>query len=560
MTKSNISTYVFLGLCINIFLLIFLPEIENWLITTIKVTIIIGLIWFSIYYFEKISNGINTKNENIQSFDIEKIDNLSKIQFSELLNITSAAIKTINENFQVGFYIYDDKTKSYVLNNSLSKEFNQNLNNENEILRKLISDSNNDILYQKDNLDIWNTIFNQRDWRGSECAIIKPLSFNGKNSGFILVKSDHFSTIDSNSQNIINQLSKIISLFLEDLDLLDKTMANSQQKMQIFNLLTEINLNHSESEILNKFRNLLNYLFDYDCLTISKFDKFSNTALIKLVDGVKINLPNKNSFNINGTINGLPYINQAVVNSSNSSYNLYRFSSDELSTIENNYFIGAPIIQEGKLWGAIMMERFDEKGFVNNDEELLLFIIQSLQSSLLWHTEYQNIYEDAIKDGLTGLLNHKTFVDRAREEIERARRFQHHLVFLIYDLDKFKRINDTLGHPYGDYVIKTTAKIIKDNVRSIDLVARYGGEEFAVVLVNTTTEGAFTVAQRIVDNIAEHKFLMDDKKVKMTISCGLSEYPNNSDKLSDLIQFADEGLYKTKDSGGNAVTVYEQQI
>ena len=96
-----------------------------------------------------------------------------------------------------------------------------------------------------------------------------------------------------------------------------------------------------------------------------------------------------------------------------------------------------------------------------------------MQTSMFWHIEYQNMYENAIKDGLTGLLNHKTFIDRSKEEIERARRFQHHLVFLMYDLDKFKRINDTLGHPYGDYVIKTTAKIIKDtmglNVGILDL-------------------------------------------------------------------------------------------
>ena len=177
-----------------------------------------------------------------------------------------------------------------------------------------------------------------------------------------------------------------------------------------------------------------------------------------------------------------------------------------------------------------------------------------------WHTEYQNMYENAIKDGLTGLLNHKTFVDRAGEEIERARRFQHHLVFLMYDLDKFKRINDTLGHPYGDYVIKTTAKIIKDNVRSIDLVARYGGEEFAVVLVNTTTEAAMTVAQRIVDNIADFNFSLEDKEVNMTISSGLSEYPNDSDRLKDLIQYADQGLYKTKENGGNGVTIYQSII
>ena len=145
----------------------------------------------------------------------------------------------------------------------------------------------------------------------------------------------------------------------------------------------------------------------------------------------------------------------------------------------------------------------DRITFNQNDEKLLSLIVRAMEASMHWHTEYQNMYEKAIKDGLTGLLNHKTFVDRASEEIERARRFQQHLVFLMYDLDKFKRINDTLGHPYGDYVIRTTAKIIKDNVRSIDLVARYGGEEFAVVLVNTTTEAAMTVAQRIVDNIAD---------------------------------------------------------
>ena len=207
-----------------------------------------------------------------------------------------------------------------------------------------------------------------------------------------------------------------------------------------------------------------------------------------------------------------------------------------------------------------MIERFSDQIFNENDEKLLLLIVRAMQASMLWYTEYQNMYENAIKDGLTGLLNHKTFMDRASEEIERARRFQHHLVFLMYDLDKFKRINDTLGHPYGDYVINTTAKIIKDNVRSIDLVARYGGEEFAVVLVNTTTDAAMTVAQRIVDNIADHNFIMEAKEVKMTISSGLSEYPNDSDQLKDLIQYADESLYKTKDNGGNGVTVYHAMV
>ena len=280
-------------------------------------------------------------------------------------------------------------------------------------------------------------------------------------------------------------------------------------------------------------------------------------ANVKLVDGIKKNLPKSNEININGTINGLPYTRKMLINESSSKFNLFRFSSSERVTSSDINFIGAPLNIDEKLWGAIMIENFSGHIFSENDEKLLSLIVRAMEASMHWHTEYQNMYENAIKDGLTGLLNHKTFVDRAGEEIERARRFQHHLVFLMYDLDKFKRINDTLGHPYGDYVIKTTAKIIKDNVRSIDLVARYGGEEFAVVLVNTTTEAAMTVAQRIVDNIADYNFNLENEEVNMTISSGLSEYPNDSDQLKDLVQYADQSLYKTKENGGNGVTIYQ---
>ena len=112
------------------------------------------------------------------------------------------------------------------------------------------------------------------------------------------------------------------------------------------------------------------------------------------------------------------------------------------------------LIFDEKLWGAILIERFSNKPYNTSDEILLSLVVRSIQSSMLWHYEYQNIYEDAIKDGLTGLLNHKTFVDRANEEIERAKRFQHHLVFLMYDLDKFKRVNDTLGHSMEIMLLK----------------------------------------------------------------------------------------------------------
>jgi len=560
MNKFSISTFIFLGFCLNICLLIFLPDSSNTVNLVIRLTGVIGLIWLIYFYFEFLGIEADQNQENRDTssllINIENLDNSAKSQFSELIELTFTAIKDLNNNFEIAFYIIDPNSKEYILKNSTSEYFVSQLSMESAIVKKVLGSNDLSILYQKDSPEGWNNLFKNKSWRGSECAIIQPLLYNKNTAGFVIVRSEHFSDINAKDRLLIKNLSDIISLSIEDLDILDRTITQSKDRSQIFNLLTEIDLSHSESEILNKFRNILHYFFNYDCLTISMIDDSEKKATIKLIDGIKKNLPKNNEFNINGTINGLPYTKKTLINSSNNIFNLFRFSSKENFTVSTNNFIGVPIYIDEKLWGAIMLESFSKETFKESDEKLLLLIVRAMQASMLWHTEYQNMYENAIKDGLTGLLNHKTFIDRSGEEIERARRFQHHLVFLMYDLDKFKRINDTLGHPYGDYVISTTAKIIKDNVRSIDLVARYGGEEFAVVLVNTNTEAAMTVAQRIVDNIADHNFNMGDKEVNMTISSGLSEYPNDSDRLSDLIQFADEGLYKTKDAGGNGVTIY----
>ena len=163
---------------------------------------------------------------------------------------------------------------------------------------------------------------------------------------------------------------------------------------------------------------------------------------------------------------------------------------------------------------------------------------------------------DATHDGLSGLLNHQTFKERFRDEVQRAARFQQKMAIMIFDLDKFKNINDTLGHQYGDYVIQTVAKIMLDNVRAVDVVARYGGEEFAIILINTTAAMSNVVAKRIVSNIAEYKFVMDNVEARLTISGGMSEYPTHTKEMKELIEYADQAMYKTKENGGNDITIH----
>ena len=561
MNKNSINTFILLVFCLDIILLVLLKGSNNVLDLFLRLLAFPGLVWILYLYFKSLDFSIDGEiSENMPSESDFEFDRAPESQFQDLINLSFLFLKDLNKNFEASMFFLQPNSDCFAIKDSMSDNFCEKIFTSSEVLKNIALKKKSTIIYQKDNKEIWEEIYKDNSQRGSECIIIQPIFLNGRLTGLLVVHMKHFSALNPNDQLMIEHLAAIISLEILDLDVLEKTINRIDNQSRVFDLFSQINFKHSETDILNRYRNLIHYFFKYDCLTFSVLDANSNNANIKLIDGIKKYLPQDNHFNVNGTINGLPYVKNCKINSSNNKYNLFRFSSSEQNHELENSFLGFPILVNDNPWGAILIERFNNQAFDENDEKLLSLICKALQANMLWHIEYQNMYENAIKDGLTGLLNHKTYIDRAREEIERGRRFQHRLVFLIFDLDKFKRINDTFGHPYGDYVIRTTSNIIKKNVRSIDLVARYGGEEFAVVLVNTNTEAALTVAKRIVKNIEEYNFTMNDNDVNMTISCGLSEYPSDSDQLKDLIQFADEGLYKTKDNGGNDVTVYKSIV
>jgi diguanylate cyclase (GGDEF)-like protein len=129
------------------------------------------------------------------------------------------------------------------------------------------------------------------------------------------------------------------------------------------------------------------------------------------------------------------------------------------------------------------------------------------------------------------------------------------LGLIVLDLDKFKTINDTYGHLYGDYVLKEVSKIISENIRTIDVVGRYGGEEFSVLLVNTDIQECEPMAKRIVEKIYQKTFLKDGIASNITVSAGMAGFPSHSDQTKGLIIKADKAMYDTKSNGGNGVTI-----
>jgi diguanylate cyclase (GGDEF)-like protein len=166
---------------------------------------------------------------------------------------------------------------------------------------------------------------------------------------------------------------------------------------------------------------------------------------------------------------------------------------------------------------------------------------------------YERTERSAVTDGLTGLFNHAYFIQALNREVLRARRHDLKLSLAMFDLDDFKKVNDTHGHLEGDRILMKSAAVIRESLREIDTAARYGGEEFAVLLPETSRAGAHVVADRIRRRI-EERFRRGEVSHE-TISGGVATYPEDATSPEDLLRRADEGLYRAKADGKNRITM-----
>ncbi len=168
----------------------------------------------------------------------------------------------------------------------------------------------------------------------------------------------------------------------------------------------------------------------------------------------------------------------------------------------------------------------------------------------------EELERTSVTDELTGLANRRRLTTELEREVRRSDRHGHSFAALMLDVDRFKRFNDSYGHPAGDAVLQRVAGVLRDNARDVDTVARYGGEEFLVILPETAAPGAAYVAERIRDAVERERFTPEPggAEVGVTVSIGYAVFPGHARTPEALVEAADQALYRSKEGGRNRVS------
>lgn len=228
------------------------------------------------------------------------------------------------------------------------------------------------------------------------------------------------------------------------------------------------------------------------------------------------------------------------------------------TTVNKNtlYWLGAPLSSHKGVIGALVMQRYAKGAcYTDADKELLQFVSTQIAAAIERKRMYARLEHLAQYDQLTGLPNRELLQDRLRTALARARREHEELCLLYLDMDKFKQVNDSLGHAAGDRLLQMVAQRLKECVRESDTVARIGGDEFVILFERIhSRENSLMMAEKI--RVALNRsFDMDQQNLHILPSIGVAFYPEHGTDEKQLFNHADEAMYLAKHVGGNRIEI-----
>lgn len=381
----------------------------------------------------------------------------------------------------------------------------------------------------------------------------------------ILIMDNYNKKAFSESDREIAELiaDKIYSTFV--IEKLRKNVSDSGNELtSLYDYIQKLESNMDSEKIIEHLLGTLVSTIPNDMISITFNNPETNESTIKATNIENEHLENKTFSNHNSLI--------GLVNQGDKSLSFIDISDrSKFRTVfdrEIDFTVNVknlkstiifPIVNQdetsennNEVLGAVFISRKKKIEFNDEHKNLANVLIQQASKAITYSSNLKRISELAIKDGLSGLYNHRHFKEMLSNIVARALRYSEDLSVVIIDIDNFKMINDDHGHQAGDAIISETGVLIDNSIREIDIAARYGGDEFAIVLPKTNESGALFVAKKIVKKIESSKILNSDK-INTTLSIGISSFPKNAMTQDGLIEKADIALYEAKNRGRNQI-------
>ena len=371
----------------------------------------------------------------------------------------------------------------------------------------------------------------------------------------------HYRFLQVISHNISSAISreKMLKTIHEDKEILRES---AERNRIFFEISKDLGSTLDPYLILQKAFNQFNKIISFTTISILLYDDLD--AEYKLIVQPSEPISLKYQKNLTNSIINLfkEYPSEPLITKDNTVtptfFNPHNPDAKQVASFKN--VLHLPIILGNSVKGLIHLARKGNQEFTSHELDITSqftgIFITSIKNALI-HKRTEKL---AFTDPLTELYNHRFFQETLLQEFTRSERYKKPLSLMIIDIDFFKKFNDTYGHLVGDKVLKHVSAIFKSSMREqIDTVARYGGEEFGVILPETSLEGAAVFAERIRKKVEESFIQEGDKKLKVTLSIGVSCISvTKCTKTSDLIEAADQALYKAKAEGRNQVQTYKE--
>ncbi len=335
----------------------------------------------------------------------------------------------------------------------------------------------------------------------------------------------------NSSEPLSSLLDKIVSILHDDMGYTHTVIFKLEQDENGEYLSAK---SSSVNKNINKAFEMLNTTME-----TYRFDYLPNSILAKSINDKEI----YTTPDIKGILNMyFPTLNETQ-------------TEEIMQSVTAKTFAVVPLEKNKQHYGCVIVTS-ERSEITDTEVNFLSLFANQIELAITIADLFEEVKKQAITDPLTGIYNRRYFEDNIVKEAERALRLKQPFSVISMDLDYLKKINDTYGHQYGDLAIKTIANILKREARSIDIPARIGGEEFNLLLPGVDSNGAYIAAERIRKSI-ENQVL--DTIGSITASIGVATFLEHSDRIDELIEMADQAMYKAKINGRNQVQLAHKQ-